>query len=185
MAKETKQQDRAFELFADAIKKNIDKTAEAFGVSPELYEEVRKALLEGVALYEILGMKRSTIDARYTLAYQLYTGGKLEEAETLFRWLCSYANCDVPHWMGLAASRQAQGKYEEAIEAYQMAALYGALEDPAPFYYSGVCFLKLNRREDAKVAMQTALTLGDAANADHKLIMAQAQALLTGLEEGA
>ncbi|MCR5814025.1 MAG: SycD/LcrH family type III secretion system chaperone [Desulfovibrio sp.] len=185
MAKQSKKQDMAFQLYADAVKKNIDKTAEAFGVSPDQFEEVRNALLSGAALYEILGIKRASIDARYALAYQLYQAGKMQEAESIFRWLCSYANTDVPHWMGLGACRQAQGNFDGAMEAYQMAALYGSLEDPAPFYYSGICLLKQQRKDDAKVALQTVLTLGDASKPEHKVIMDKAQTMLSGLETGA
>ncbi len=181
MANQAKHQESAFELFVDAMQKNIDKTAKAFGVPPEQFEEVRKALLGGAALYEILGIKKATIDARYALAYQLFNTGKYKEAETLFRWLCSYANTEVPHWMGLAASRQAQKKYDEAVEAYQMAALYGALKDPSPFFYCGICFLKQQKTEEAKVALQTVLTLADGSKTEDKTFIDKAQTILSEL----
>ena len=171
--------------FVDGLQESLDKTAKAFGLSVAQTEEVRNALLSGVPMYQILNIKESVIQARYALAYQLYTSGQLEKAENLFRWLCSYSNIDVANWMGLGACRQAQKNYEGAMEAYQMAALYGALEDPAPFFYCGICLLKLQKKDDAKVAMQTVLTLGDTSNSEHKVIMDKAAEMLLLIEKGA
>lgn len=178
-------QNPVVQQYVAGLQKSLDMTAKAFGISENLLEEVRNALLSGVPMYQILNIKESVIQARYALAYQLYTSGQLKKAESLFRWLCSYSNIDVANWMGLGACRQAQENYEGAMEAYQMAALYGALEDPAPFFYCGICLLKLQRKDDAKVAMQTVLTLGDTSRSEHKVIMDKATEMLSSLEKGA
>lgn len=177
-------QNDAVTLFLESLKKTVENVGtETLGLSPEELNDVRDALIRGEPLYRILGMKESMIEARYALAHRLYTAGKYEDAETLFRWLTAYANDNEAHWMGLAACRQALENYDGALEAYQMAAVYTSLEDPAPFYYSAVCLLKQGKPEDAQVSLQAVLTLGDKSKAEHKAVMDKAETLLAGLSK--
>lgn len=186
MAKNDTEQKADIRQFLESLKKNVQEVGvETLGLTPQELDDVRDALVSGEPLYRILGMKKDVIDARYALAHQLYAAGKYTDAETLFRWLTAYANDNEAHWMGLAACRQALEDYNGALEAYQMAALYSSLENPAPFYYSGVCLLKQGKKEDAKVSLQTVMTLGEAGNAEHRAIMDKAEAMLAGLEKEA
>ena len=180
------EQKAALQQLLKALKKSVQQAGtETLGLSPQELEDVRDALVSGVPLYRILGMKESLVEARYALAGQLYAAGKYADAETLFRWLTAYANDTVAHWLGLGACRQALEKYDEALEAYQMAALYSSLEDPAPFYYSGICLLRQGKKEEAKVSMQAVLALGDKENAEHRAIMDKAESVLAGIGKGA
>lgn len=166
----------------EAIDKTLQALADSLNMSVEQMEQVHKALVAGEPLYRILGIAESTVEARYALAYQLYNAGNYTDAEVLFRWLCTYANTNVAHWMGLGATRQAQKNYTGAMEAYQLAAAYSALTDPAPFFYLGLCSLKLKRTEDAEVALQTVHVLADPNDAEHKKFIEMANALLKGLQ---
>ena len=186
MADSNFENENALKQFLESLKKSVQQAGcEALGLSPEELDNVRDAIIRGEPLYRILGMKKSMIEARYALAHQLFTAGKYADAETLFRWLTAYENDNEAHWMGLGACRQARENYNGALEAYQMAALYSSLQDPAPFYYSGVCLLKQGKDEDAKVSMQAVLTLGDAGNPAHKAIMDKADAVIAGMGKGA
>lgn len=186
MQQQENEQNAALKQFLMALKKSVQQVGtETLGLSPQELEDVRDALVRGEPLYRILGMKESMIEARYALAHQLYAAGKYGDAETLFRWLTSYANDTEAHWLGLGACRQALEKYDEALEAYQMAALYSSLEDPAPFYYSGICLLRQGRKEDAKVSMQAVLTLGNRENAEHRAVMEKAESVIAGIDKGA
>ncbi|MBO4300542.1 MAG: SycD/LcrH family type III secretion system chaperone [Desulfovibrio sp.] len=185
MVNNNDEQKDAVQKFLESLKKSVQKVGvETLGLSPQELDDVRDALIRGEPLYRILGMKKGMIEARYALAHQLYAAGKYEDAETLFRWLTAYANDNEAHWLGLAACRQALENYDGALEAYQMAALYTSLEDPAPFYYSAICLLKQGKPEDAKVSLQAVLTLGDKNNAEHKAIMDKAEAVLSGMDKG-
>ncbi|MCR4666682.1 MAG: SycD/LcrH family type III secretion system chaperone [Desulfovibrio sp.] len=183
MNRDSAKQNKDLQEFLKALKTTVQNTAkEELGLTPEQLDEVRDALIRGEPVYRILGMKEDLIQARYALAHQLYSAGKYQEAETLFRWLTAYASDTEAHWLGLAACRQAQEKYDSALEAYQMAALYSSLEDPAPFYYSAVCLTKQGKKDDAKVSLQAVLTLADRNNPEHKAVMLKAETLLAGLD---
>jgi type III secretion system low calcium response chaperone LcrH/SycD len=182
MKSDSDDQKEALRQFLMALKKSVQQVGtETLGLTPQELEDVRDALISGEPLYRILGMKESMIEARYALAHQLYAAGKYEDAEVLFRWLTAYANDTEAHWMGLGACRQALEKYDDALEAYQMAALYSSLEDPAPFYYSGICLLKQGKKEEAKVSMQAVLTLGNKENAEHRAVMDKAESVIAGI----
>lgn len=172
----------ALNQFLKSLKQSVQEDGMAFlGLSPQELDDVRDALISGAPLFQILGMDATVIEGRYALAHQLYSAGKYSDAETVFRWLSVYANTEEAHWMGLGACRQALENYDGALEAYQMAALYSSLEDPAPFYYSAICLLKQGKREDASVSLQAVLALGNANNAEHKTLIDKAETVLAGL----
>ncbi|MBQ7608440.1 MAG: SycD/LcrH family type III secretion system chaperone [Desulfovibrionaceae bacterium] len=163
------------------LKTKVLECAKGFGLPEDHLEEVCQAILGGEPLYTIVGMDRSSIEARYALASQCYQVGKYSDAEPIFRWLCMYEGNAERNWLGLAATLQAEKKYEEAREMYQITALMSGLENPAPFYYSGICFLRENNSEDAVTAFQTVLTLGDSSNREHAVLIDRAKALLKSL----
>lgn len=185
MTSDNDEQKVALRQFLESLKQSVQQVGtETLGLSAEELDDVRDALVSGEPLYRILGMKESLIEARYALAHQLYAAGKYEDAETLFRWLTAYANDTEAHWLGLGACRQALEQYDGALEAYQMAALYSSLEDPAPFYYSAICLLKQGKKEEARVSMQAVLALGDRSRAEHKAVMDKADAVIAGMDKG-
>ncbi|MBQ7457144.1 MAG: SycD/LcrH family type III secretion system chaperone [Desulfovibrio sp.] len=166
----------------DSVNKTVEELVGSIGFTPSQYEEVREALLKGVPLYQIMGIADSVMDARYAVAYRCYTTGNFADAEKIFQWLCSYNTGSSTYWMGLGATRQALAEYDAAVDAYQYAAINSALEDPAPFYYSAMCFVKQKKGEEAKVALQTILTLADPKNPEHIPFIAKAKAALEGLK---
>lgn len=173
----------ALEKLTATMEAEAKKIAASLDLPEDKLEDVRNALISGVPLYQIYNMKESVITARYALARQLYVAGKYEDGETMFRWLCTYAHENKDHWMGLGACKQAQNDYEGAMNAYQLAAVTSLLKDPTPFYYLGLCALKLNNQEAAKTALATVLVLAD--QPEHAQILSQAKAILGVQESGA
>ncbi len=167
------------------LKENVLACAKGLGLPEEHLEEVSQALIHGVPLYSIVGMSRDAIEARYALASQLYQARKYEDAEKLFRWLCMYEGDAERNWLGLAATLQAEKKYEDARDMYQIMALMSGLENPVPFYYSGICFLKENNPEDATTAFQTVLTLADSSNKEHAVFIEKSKAFLQTMAKAA
>lgn len=141
--------------------------------------EVIRALFAGNTVGEILHLDSKYIEALYKLAYDQYTAGNMHEAETLFRGLCLYSHTEPRFWMGLGGARQALGDYGQAIEAYLMASLNGALKEPAPIFQVGLCELRRHNREAANNAFTGVLHLGDPADPIHKALHDKARALLS------
>lgn len=59
----------------------------------------------------------------------------------------------------------------------------GGLKDPAPFYYGGLCYLKLGDGENAAASFRAALGLGDASIPAHKAVHDRIRALLATLSQ--
>ena len=91
---------------------------------------------------------------------------------------------DLPRfWMGLAGSRQANGKYQEAVDAYGLCSAMGALASPVPLLQAGMCYLKMGDREKAQGAFVVALSMGEEGNPEHDVARGKASAMLAILEQ--
>lgn len=165
------------------LKKKVLECAKSFGLPEEHLDEACQAILHGEPLYNIVGMEQSSVEARYALASQCYQVRKYSDAEALFRWLCMYDANTERNWLGLAATLQAEKKYPEAREMYQISALMSGLENPAPFFYSGICFMRENNSEDAITSFQTVLTLGNPNNNEHIVFIERSKALIQALSQ--
>ena len=64
-----------------------------------------------------------------------------------------------------------------------MAGVAGALKDPAPFFYGGLCYLKLGDGENAAASFRAALGLGDESILAHKNCHERIRALLASLAQ--
>ena len=121
------------------------------------------------------------LEGLYTLAYNLYTSGKLVDAETVFR-LCACTGTQFRFWMGLAGCRQANGNQAGAIDAYSMAGVASGLSDPTPFLYAAHCYIRIGDKENAVGALQGVMTMGDASNPEHAACRDKAAELLKMLQ---
>ena len=84
----------------------------------EELETMVKAVLNGATIGDVCNVSQDMLESLYSLGYNLYTSGNYKDAETVFSGLCLYDHNDPRFWMGLAGSRQANGKYQEAVDAY-------------------------------------------------------------------
>jgi type III secretion system low calcium response chaperone LcrH/SycD len=153
-------------------------------IQPQDVDRYLNALANGATLGDIAGITDDTLEAGYGLAFSLFNSGKYRDAETLFKALCLYAHGDERFWMGLAACRQANNDFRGAIDAYSMASVAGALGNPAPPVYGGLCYLKLDDPENAAALFDAALELGEAGNSEHKALREKARAMLEIIRSG-
>ncbi|MDR2891995.1 MAG: SycD/LcrH family type III secretion system chaperone [Deltaproteobacteria bacterium] len=155
----------------------------------EMTKEQLDVFLEGVqsglSVADAAGVDKDTIEAGYGLAFSLYNSGNFKDAETMFQALCIYNHLDERFWMGLAGCRQMNGKLDEAIDAYGMATLHGALQDPAPSVHAGLCYLKKGDKQNARALFDAAIEFGDPANKEHKAYHDRARAMLDLISKGA
>ena len=115
----------------------------------EELETMVKAVLNGATIGDVCNVSQDMLESLYSLGYNLYTSGNYKDAETVFSGLCLYDHNDPRFWMGLAGSRQANGKYQEAVDAYGLCSAMGALASPVPVLQAGMCYLKMGDREKA------------------------------------
>ena len=96
----------------------------------EELETMVKAVLNGATIGDVCNVSQDMLESLYSLGYNLYTSGNYKDAETVFSGLCLYDHNDPRFWMGLAGSRQANGKYQEAVDAYGLCSAMGGARQP-------------------------------------------------------
>ena len=158
-------------------------SAETEALSPEQTQAVMDGIMAGLSIAESTGIKPEVLEAGYGLAFSLYNSGNFKDAETIFRALVIYDHREARFWMGLAGCLQMNGKLDDAIDAYGMAAFHEALAGPGPLVHAGLCCLKKGEREGARALFDAALELGDAANPDQAAYHERARAMLDLLKK--
>lgn len=116
----------------------------------EIYSEnLLNAIQSGATLRDVHGVSGDTMQDIYKLAYEFYHHGKLDDAESLFRFLCIYDFYNPEYAMGLAAVFQLKKNYAKAIDFYALAYSLSK-EDYRPMFYAGQCNLMLRQAAQAR-----------------------------------
>lgn len=113
-----------------------------------LLDGITSALMDGATYKDIHGIPQTTMDGIYAYAYEFYQQGKLDEAETFFRFLSIYDFYNTDYVMGLAAVYQLTKRYEKATELYALAFVL-AKNDYRPLFHAGQCNLMLKKSSAA------------------------------------
>jgi type III secretion system low calcium response chaperone LcrH/SycD len=100
-------------------------------------------------------LQEEHLEALYALGQRLFAAGEFTDASTVFIRLCLHDHGSRRFWMGLGNSLQGAGNLEKAIDAYGMAGLCGALDDPEPLYHIALCHLELKRNAAAIQLLDT------------------------------
>ena len=155
----------------DVIALNSDSDIEEFSV------HLIDAIQNGGTLKDIHDFSDEVMLDVYKMAYDFYHQGKLDDAESLFRFLCVYDFYNSDYSMGLAAVNQLKKNYQKAIEYYALSYSLSK-EDYRPMFYAGQCNLMLRRAVQAKKCFDIVLT-----RCKDKLLTDKAQAYLSILDE--
>lgn len=107
-------------------------------------EVIVEAVSKGVTLKEIHGISDVQMEGLYSLAYDFYNQGRLDEAEKFFRFLCIYDFYCVDFLMGLAAVYQLKKKYQKAADLYAIA-FAQSKSDYRAILYSGQCQMAIGK----------------------------------------
>lgn len=122
-----------------------------------------------------------SMEVIYMIGYNQYNAAKYDEAERIFQLLAMLNHFDRRHWTGLAASRELQKKYDEAIKAYGYLAMLD-LEDPLPPLMMAKCFLGAGKVKDAEGALHACVFVSRK-KPQHAEIVKQAEDLLELLSQ--
>ncbi|ARZ02134.1 type III secretion system translocator chaperone SicA [Yersinia ruckeri] len=132
----------------DSKDMNLPQDIESEAEAEKYIDEVCQALLDGVTFKDIHGIPESTMQGIYAYAYEFYHQGKLDEAETFFRFLSIYDFYNSDYVMGLAAVYQLKKRYDKATELYALAFML-AKDDYRPLFHAGQCNLMLKKTSAA------------------------------------
>ena len=95
------------------------------------------------------------LESSYAEAYALYQAGKYARASDLFRSLCTESPLEARFWFGLGSCMQESGEYQNALQAWAMAALLDP-KNPYPHFHAAECSCSLNQMKDASMALKEA-----------------------------
>lgn len=121
-------------------------------------DELAQLLFEGAqtgaAIKDLKGVSDDLLESVYAYAHRFYTDGRLDEAETFFRFLYLYDFYNGDYALGLAAVLQMKKDYAKAIDMYALA--YALLKsDERPMLHVGQCHLAMGKLTLAKGCFET------------------------------
>lgn len=122
----------------------------------EYAAELVQSIENGATLKDINDIPDDTMDGIYKLAYDFYHQGKLDDAESLFRFLYIYDFYRPDYAMGLAAVLQLKKNYAKAIEFYALAYSLSN-DDMRPVFYAGQCNLMLRKLVQARTCFESVI----------------------------
>jgi type III secretion system low calcium response chaperone LcrH/SycD len=125
-----------------------------------MLDEMAQLLMEGAqsgaTVKELKGVSDDMLESVYAYAHRFYTDGRLDEAETFFRFLYLYDFYNGDYALGLAAVHQMKKDYTKAIDMYALA--YALLKrDERPMLHVGQCHLALGKLALARDCFETVL----------------------------
>ncbi|WP_257266651.1 SycD/LcrH family type III secretion system chaperone [Endozoicomonas sp. ONNA2] len=122
----------------------------------ELEDKLLNFFGEGGTFKDLKNMSDDAMEAIYSVAYNLYQGGKYEEATKVFQFLCFYDHFNRKYFLGLGACQQMLKQYDSAIEIFSFATLLDS-DDPRPMMYIGDCHMAKGDRENARISYETSI----------------------------
>lgn len=110
---------------------------------------------EGIAPAELMQWDEDKLEALYALGRDFYMRGDYHAAEQVMNWLARVKGADGRILKALGAARKMQGKYEDAVNAYSLAAI-ADLEDPEPSFFAAECLFHLGEAKRTRAALAAA-----------------------------
>ncbi|MCF6455659.1 SycD/LcrH family type III secretion system chaperone [Pseudoalteromonas sp. MMG024] len=144
-------------------------------------EQLETFIGKGGLMHELVDLSKEQMESLYAVAFNLYQTNRMSEAEQVFKMLVLCDHLNVKYQIGLGATRQAQGKYEEAAETYSMATLIDA-EEPKLAFHSGECHLALGDLERAEAGFTGTLVRCEGRD-EYSELATKAQGLLSIVEK--
>lgn len=146
-------------------------------------EWLKKEFAKGRSAQEIMEFSDETMAKFYRAAHHLFERERYTEAADAFLFLVTLNPKNPEFWLGLGMSTQMSGNFEDAIDAFEMAAFY-KLDDPVPYFYLAKCLFALNDQENALQALDLAVEYASDSSefADLKDQAIKARNLLRGQE---
>ncbi len=117
---------------------------------------LKKELAKGKTAQEILELTDEAMKEFYEASYQLFENGHYTSAASAFLFLLTLNLTNPEYWLGLGMATQKCGQYEDAINAYEMAAYY-KLDSPVPYFYLAKCLFAVQDRSNALQALDLAV----------------------------
>jgi type III secretion system low calcium response chaperone LcrH/SycD len=131
---------------------------------------------QGTTLAESQGMNPATLEQAYRVGYNAYNAGDNAAALKMFRFLVAFDHLNPRNWLGLAATLQRLGRFEDAALNYSMVSIL-TFGDPDALTHAAECWLHAGDRDMARALLGQAVDLGNADRARWAAAIGRAEAL--------
>lgn len=113
---------------------------------------VRDMMGSMTTIREIKGISDAEMESLYSLGYNFYRTGNLENAERVFQFLVLFDHFNPRYWIAMGALCQMKKCYMEAITAYAYASFLD-IKDPKPQFHAAECYLAAGDKANALSAI--------------------------------
>ena len=117
-------------------------------------DDFLETLTKGASLGDYMGVKEADQESVYTVGYQIYQAGNIQDAARVFRLLGLMDPLNKKYLFALGACEKALGNFRAAIDLFSVAALLD-IQDQQAFFEIGVCYLSLEDLDNAQSAFTT------------------------------
>ena len=118
-------------------------------ISKEKIEEAAKKIAgDMTTVRELKGITDAEMEAVYSLGFNFYQTGNMENAEKVFKFLVLFDHFEPKYWIGLGAVLQVKKAFDGAITAYAYASFLD-IHNPKPQYHAAECYLAKGDRANA------------------------------------
>ena len=143
-------------------------------------EDVMECLRTNRPIKELLGLGEDVWETMYNFGYRNFINAQYELAEYWWTQTCLFDSQRDRNWIALGVALKHQNKYEQALNAFSLAAHNGGTNPWAPLH-AAECHLQLNRPSHASMALRDVDAWAD--NSDQKeMILKRAKMLRRGIE---
>lgn len=115
---------------------------------------------QGKRIQELVGFSDEEMDTFYVAAGDLYNEHKYADAVDAFLFLATLSPNHGEYWIGLGMSLQRCEHHEEAVSAYELAAICN-LDDPVSYFHLSKCLFAMHERDNALQAIELAIELSE------------------------
>ncbi len=146
---------------------NVDDMSEAINrigtdasdeLSPAIDTIVDNLVNKNMMPMDAIGMDHKTVEALYVQAVNFYNTAQYKEAARAFHALVVLDAIESKFHIGLGASYQMLGEYENALTVYGSIGIFDP-ENPVPHYHASDCYIKQDLIPAAIAEMQIAVEL--------------------------
>lgn len=124
-------------------------------------KQILKLLADGKTPQQLVEFSDELMAKMYHVAYLLFEKKRYQDAADAFLFLSTLNSQNHDYWLGLGMATQMCHLYEEAIDAYELAALCD-IASPVPYFYLAKCLFAIHDRKNALEALELAIeTAGD------------------------
>ena len=122
-------------------------------ISKEKIEEAAKKIAgDMTTVRELKGITDAEMEAVYSLGFNFYQTGNMDNAEKVFKFLVLFDQLEPKYWIGLGAVLQVKKAVDGAITAYAYASFLD-IHNPKPQYHAAECYLAKGDRANAASAL--------------------------------